>query len=308
MATDFGSSWVVITDALGAEKGLEFLKAEVTDISTLSDELLAGWSEAVLYQGFDVIRTICLLKKRYDDYTREIAGTVAKTASFNYLDKTGAQKEFSYSNKEKILKDVALILFLFANRGASWEKIKNKSRDEFVIVMGFFQEKYDINVEVRSAGVSLKADKIVVSRIAACFPLKVVEYFHAGLAKELLPMSKLGISNLSKDLLSNHMVGVVPHDLTEDGHALLFKVFLTCVYNDRVLHMKDRKYTSIEELLSYFTASYNSVAVPNTARLSACKKMGLISQTGVVEQSIVAHTDQIINKLQTTLCYQFATF
>lgn len=178
MATDFGRSWVEITDALGAEKGLEFLK--VTDISTLSDELLAGWSEAVLYQGFDVIRTIRLLKKRYDDYTREHAGTVAITASFNYLDKTGAQKELSYSNKEKILKDVALILFLFANRGASWEKIKNKSRDEFVIVTGFLQEKNDINVEVRSAWVSLKADEIIVSTIAVCFPLKVVEYFHAG--------------------------------------------------------------------------------------------------------------------------------
>lgn len=191
-----GDSWVEITNALGSEDGLAFLKDDVNDISTLADEMLAGWSEAVLYQGFDVIRTIRLLKSRHDKYAREKVNDAAEVASFEYTDKNGQKKEFKYTNKEKILKDVAMILFLFANRGASWDKIKNKSRDEFVTVMRFLQEKFDLNVEVRAAGVSLKADEIIVSRIAACFPLKVVEFFHSGHAKELFPMTKLGINGL----------------------------------------------------------------------------------------------------------------
>lgn len=242
----FGDSWIDITNALGGEEGLGFLKNDVADISTLSDELLAGWSEAVLYQGFDVVTTIHLMKKRHDAYTREREGKEAKVVSFNYTDKNGVVKEFKHTNKEKILRDVAMILFLFANRGASWDKIKNKSRDEFVEVMKFLQEKFELNVEVRAAGVSLKADEIIVSRVAACFPLKVVEFFHSGHAKELFPMTKLGIAGITRGVLSNHMVGVIPHGLTEKGHSLLFLVFLTCIYNDRVLHMKDRKYTGTD--------------------------------------------------------------
>lgn len=219
MAEVFGTSWTEITAALGANEGLEFLQLEVADLSMLSAETLAGWSEAVLYQGFDVVRTIRLMKKRYDEYTRDHAGDATIEVTFPYNDKDGSPKTFKYTNKERILKDVALILFLFSNRGASWDKIKNKSREEFQRIMDFLKEKYDINTDVRPAGVSLKADEIIVSRIAACFPLKVVEFFHAGLAKELFPLSKLGLMDVSKGVLSNHFVGVIPRDLSEEDHA-----------------------------------------------------------------------------------------
>nr|APG79219.1 nucleoprotein [Hubei insect virus 1] len=298
----FGQCWNEIMTSLKIDDSLDFLVTEIDDIVTQQDEILAGWSEAVLYQGFDVVRTLKILKKNFDDYMEDHRDDAPITVTFRYSKNDGGEGTFEYDNKRRILIDVSMILFLFANRGASWEKIKDKSREEFRIVMDFLKGKYNIDTTVREGGTTLKADDIIVSRIAACFPLKVVEFFHAGRAKALFHMNKLGVKNLSKGILSNHFVSVIPSGLDEKSQrSLLLMGFLTCALNDKVLHRKDGKYTKAEQMLVYFSASYNSVAVPNAARVRACKQMGILTSGGAAVAAIINAEDTFKANIAATI-------
>lgn len=97
----------------------------------LSAEALVGWEQAVRYQGFDVK---VLLKKIRQSYESDPIKHGEETVSFTF--KAGTEdKTFEYSKQEHIMKDIAMILYMFANRGTSWEHLKSKSRKGFQDIM-----------------------------------------------------------------------------------------------------------------------------------------------------------------------------
>lgn len=139
---------------------------------TIEDEELSNWEQAVRYQGFDVKILLKKLKASYIKYDT----AASESVSFTYKVKDG-ERTFRYTNKEHIMKDIALLLYMFANRGTSWLHLKQKSRLEFQTIMQWMEEKYQIDTNKRNAGESVGPEVVIVSRIAACFPLKVCEFF-----------------------------------------------------------------------------------------------------------------------------------
>lgn len=108
-------AWADITKWFAEDSSLKWIKDEIADFN-ISDNVLMGWEEAVRYQGFDVRVLLKKIKVSFDKY---MAKEVEDRVEFTYK-KEGVDQYFVYTNKEHIMKDIALILYMFANRGTSW--------------------------------------------------------------------------------------------------------------------------------------------------------------------------------------------
>lgn len=259
--------WTDITKWFAEDSALKWVKEDISEFD-ISDDILAGWEEAVRYQGFDVR---VLLKKIKSSHRKYIAKEAKDDVSFIF--KMGAtDQEFRYSNMEHIMKDIALILYMFANRGTSWEHLKQKSRAEFPKIMGWMEEKYGIDTSKRTPGSSVGPEVVLVSRIAACFPVKVCEFFNKGHGRVLFPITEIGIVAAPHCIYCNSFTSVIPLSSPETS-KLHFVSFYVHYLNDRVLHSDTGKYTKVKQMLTYYLAGYNSAAVPNTSRISFLNKL-----------------------------------
>lgn len=270
-------SWRIITEWFSEDKDLEWVKDGLVDF-TIQQEELAGWEQAVRYQGFDVK---ILLKKLKASFTR-YETQARETTSFIYKTKDG-DKTFSYSNKEHIMKDIALMLYMFANRGTSWTHLKQKSRKEFQDIMLWMEEKYQIDTSKREAGQSVGPEVVIVSRIAACFPLKVCEFFDNNHGRILFPLKEIDIASPTRSIYCGSFTSMIPmNDATYS--CLHYISFYTHYLNDRVLHADKGKYTKIKQMMTYYKAAHNSVAVPNGARLKYMITTNIIGKTTIVRE------------------------
>lgn len=170
---DMSDPWTEITRWFAEDRKLQWVKDDIANFK-IADDIVDGWEEAVRYQGFDVRVPLKKMRVSYEKYTGKES---VKEVSFMFK-KGNQDHEFKYSNKEHIMKDIAiaLILYMFANRGTSWEHLKQKSRAEFQEIMGWLEEKYSIDTTKRAPGSSVGPEVVLVSRIAACFPIKVCEF------------------------------------------------------------------------------------------------------------------------------------
>lgn len=211
------------------------------------------------------------MKRSHDTYITSTASNDVKT-TLRVKDKTVT---FNYTNMEKMMEDITFIIFIFATRGSDWEKIRNRSIEQIKTVMGWMADKYGIDTSKNIAGASLKPEAVTVPRIAACFPMKVCDFFHKGFGKPLISMSELPDGNefanvASKAILSSSFPACIPPAWVEKTSSIHYITFLVAVMNDDVLHRNDGKITSLTSMLSYYSACYRSNATPNKSRLAWC--------------------------------------
>lgn len=204
-----------------------------------------------------------------------------ETESFTYK-VAGENKLFTYSNNEHILKDIALILYMFSSRGTSWDHLKSKSREEFQTIMTWLEEKYDIDTTKRAPGPSVGPEVVIVSRIAACFDLKVYEFFDKGHGRILFPQNEIEIANPAKSIFCGSFTSLIPIN-DPNTRVLHYISFLTHYLNDRVLHADTGKYTKFRQMLTYYKAAHNSVAVPNSARLKYLTSVQVLGKNNALK-------------------------
>lgn len=140
--------------------------------------------------------------------------------------------------------------------------------------MGWLEEKYGIDTTKRAPGASVGPDVVLVSRIAACFPVKVCEYFDKSHGRVLFSVTEIGIEGAPRSIYCNSFTSVIPmgNPLLNPLHFISFYVHYL---NDRVLHSDTGKYTKAKQMLTYYLAGFNSVAVPNTARVKYLDKISV---------------------------------
>lgn len=140
--------------------------------------------------------------------------------------------------------------------------------------MGWLEEKYGIDTTKRAPGASVGPEVVLVSRIAACFPVKVCEYFDKSHGRVLFSVTEIGIEGAPRSIYCNSFTSVIPmgNPLLNPLHFISFYVHYL---NDRVLHSDTGKYTIAKQMLTYYLAGFNSVAVPNTARVKYLDKISV---------------------------------
>lgn len=99
--------------------------------------------------------------------------------------------------------------------------------------------------------------------------------------------------NDSKDvptcMLSSHFVGVLPSTSSMGGNNIHHTCFLAHILIDNVIHSKKRDFTSLDQILVYYSAAFKTDGVPNRSRILYCKNLGII--TGKENRIITLHEE-----------------
>lgn len=241
--------------------------------------MLVLWNQATLYQGFDIKRILRIMKVAYDTYTNE-ADNYNVEVIFVV---NGAQQTFRYSNKESMARDVSFLCFLFSTRGSTWEKFQAKSIEQLSTITDWLKAKYQIDDSVNDANSSLDPDTVTIPRIAACFPVKMCEYMALGYGKQLCTIAQMGLGNIpnvSPAVLSPFFNCTLPHAWCIQGHAPHIFFLLLHVYVDNTIHKKERDYTDLDTMLTYYSAAFRTPGVPQVTRVRYAINSGLSNATG----------------------------
>lgn len=246
-------------------------EAEIKALVSLPEEQLDLWRIATQYQGFDVKTIIKNMHRVSSNYmiSEDIKSQTEK------LRVGDVQKDFTYTNKEKMMTDISFLIFLFSTRGSDWVKIYSKSVNIVKHIMDWMKEKYEIDTARNAPGVSLRPEAVTLPRIAACFPMKVCDYFHKGFGKPLCGLGDLAadakvLENVSRAILCSYFPACLPAEWVKANTSIHFVPFWVAVLNDNVLHRADKKYTSLQAMFSYYSASYKSNATPQKSRVQWC--------------------------------------
>lgn len=285
--------WQAITDWYKSDPEIAVWFDGELEAIKINAQILKGWAEVGSYQGLDIKLILKKMKERHTNYVP--AGT---QISFMYRDAAGVEREFKYTDNEKLFKDVAMLIFIFSARGTSWEKMKKKSRKEFVDVMDLLQDKYDLNVTVRKPGTPLASEDITVSRVAACFPTVVADFFHSGLGKPLTTLAAIGLRAGTSALLCSSLPAIIPHNLQGNNRSIHALCFLVAVLNDNVIHRKDGHKTALTGIMTYYRTAFNSPGVPEQARKNWMKGKAVMTSNTEVAPAIVAAGDLAAEKIR----------
>lgn len=256
-------------------------ESEVKSLTSLPEAQLELWKVATQYQGFDVKIVLKAMRSSYESYMR-VESPQTATETLKVGDES---REFKYSNREKMMEDISFMIFLFSTRGSDWGKVRSKSIKIVQEIMDWLKEKYNIDTSKNLPGVSLKPEAITLPRIAACFPMKVCDYFHKGFGKPLCSLEELTpepgvMCRVSKALLCSYFPACMPSTWVKNNTSVHFVPFWVAVLNDNVLHRSDKKYTPLQNMFSYYSASYKSNATPMKSRVSWCIQRGLANEEG----------------------------
>lgn len=252
---------------------------EVKSLVSLPEAQLELWKVATQYQGFDVKVVLKAMRSSYDAYTR----TETQQQTSEILRVGDEQKEFKYSNKEKMMEDISFMIFLFSTRGSDWNKVRSKSIKIVQEIMDWMKEKYNIDTSKNLPGSSLRPEAITLPRVAACFPMKVCDYFHKGYGKPLCSVEELCpeaglMTRVSKAILCSYFPACMPSLWVKQNTSIHYVPFYVAVLNDNVLHRSDKKFTPLQNMFSYYSASYKSNATPQKSRVAWCISRGLSNE------------------------------
>lgn len=136
----------------------------------------------------------------------------------------------------------------------------------------------------RAPGTSVGPEVVLVSRFAACFPVKVCELFNPSHGRILFPISEIGLENAAKCIYCNSFTSVIPVGRT-DTRNLHYLSFYVHFLNDRVLHSDTGKYTKLKQNLTYYLAGHGSAAVPNQARVKFLQSCNILNKSGTLKEA-----------------------
>lgn len=246
-------------------------------LETISEEFTEIIVNAFGYQGFNPLKIMTLIHK---NYTRSMQTGSRLEYKIKYQTE-GVDNEFKYSNKESLTRDIQLIVLVFAQRGSVWKKISLKSNDGVNDIMEMLKEKLGFDEDLHDAGTALGPDVITIPRLIGCFPTLLCNAYHLGAGKLIFAISEVGLDpSLSRALATSHFAACIPPtwiDLQLNAHLYFF---LVCIKIDDVLHKKEQKYTTLEQMLAYYKATYNSPAFPIRSRANFCKSIKVSNTAG----------------------------
>lgn len=258
----------------------EILRGWLTDAeATLlaSDRIneLPIWKALLQYQGFDIKRILRNMFRAREDYMQRV--------EFHQVEvqlRVGQREVgFIYTNRETMAFDIEFLIFLFAERGSTNAKYVQKSIPELGQITDWLIEKYGIDIHVNLPLTALDPDLVTLPRIVACFPAKIFEYYHRDFGNTLTTFHDIGIDepgNLSRSILCPHFTALIPREVVRINYAIQMISFLVHVVTDDILHKKTGNYTELENIFIYYSAEYYTPGTPQRARVSFCRRMGLM--------------------------------
>lgn len=253
----------------------EWLTVEEEAIVLNNDpDILELWSLFTQYQGFDIKRILLNMRRSFTTYVAEVA-TQDTSVTFTVNGEDGV---FRYTNKESMARDVSFLCFLFSTRGSTWEKFQAKSVPQLSLVTGWLKAKYQIDDTVNDANSSLDPDVVTIPRIAACFPIKMCEYMGLGYGKKLCTLEQMGlggINGISNAVLSPFYNCTIPHSWCRIGQAPHIYFFIVHVYVDNTIHRKQRDYTDLDTMFTYYSAAFRTPGVPQMSRIKYSAMTGI---------------------------------
>lgn len=218
------------------------------------------------YQGFDPARLIVHMMKVHKEWEQKNS----KIADQIVSELTDTIK---IKRSEDFTKEMTILIILFLVRGSNVKKIALKSVTSMAKLIKFYAAKYSIFSREDSKEGSkevLSPTTVTLARIASCFPMMTVMIFHNDIGRTLAPPLKYFNTHLPRVVLSPGFAAVIPKDLSVD-ESIHHTVLYINLVNDKIINSnKKRKETSIESLISYHKAAFNSATLSEPLRVQVC--------------------------------------
>lgn len=177
------------------------------------------------------------------------------------------------TNNMEFKEDMQFLCLIFITRGSAYDKILRKSNEFVRGVMDMMKGKYGINTAKRGAGRPLDSTTITIPRISASFPALTVDLFDRKIGRPIVDPSIIfpGVE-LPRALFSPMASSMLPEHVNSPKAVMV----AIAIAIDDVLHPMDQK-TSLQNIYTYFMASYTSTAMTKFIKIEYCKKWGIIN-------------------------------
>lgn len=231
------------------------------------------WMAATQYQGFNIKTILMQMYKDSQDYITDKA-----RVEIEFKVRTpGGEKTFKYDNHQSMSRDITFLALIFSTRGSTWDKIIDKSVPELKDVLEWLKDKYQIDTTVHAAGKSLPPNVVTLPRIAGCMPLKMCELLVLNYGKRYCTLEQIGLNadlGINNAVLSPFFNCAIPISWCFAGRAPHIFNFLVHVYLDNTIHKKERDYTSLESMFTYYAAAFRTPGVPGASRIKYITNCG----------------------------------
>lgn len=257
---------------------------------------------ALEYQGFDpriVMRQIVRNRNSYLAMKKPLMEWDLSNVGDDFKIRSDTTPVNRFTNNEHLSKDLNFLIMMFLLRNNHISKIIQKSIQGLSDILEMLKEKYDINDEVRKSGTALGSKDVTLPRMAGVLPSVAVYMFHAQAVKEIVPFATIpGVSSSTEVETLEESIGIqVPsrspvshaiccpflpslHPFTKPGHTHLHALMIyVAIRVDDVIHKKEKNFTPLSDLLTYYRAGYESPATPEASRIEVCRKIKLMSKS-----------------------------
>lgn len=130
--------------------------------------------------------------------------------------------------------------------------------------------RYNIDTTPRGLMSPVAPNVITIPRICACFPHKICDIFDYGFGKILCSFDDLGIiehKEISKSILCTFSPALIPTETVTANKGIHLLFFIVQIINDTILHRKDKSNTDLEDMFTYYAASYRSAGTPQKSKV-----------------------------------------
>lgn len=264
----------------------ELSEADFSNIFNPSTHFLRLIRTAIEYQGFDpkvILRQLVRNKKTYDSMDHALLQWDMANVDDDFVIRDDTRMEDRFTNREKMTRDVSFLILLFLSRNNHISKIIKKAREGLSNVLDMLKEKYDINDDTRASGTQLGSSIVTLPRITGVFPAVAVRLFHQRAVKEIVLFESIPMTSeaISRGICCPFLPSTHPRDLRKGNHIHGLMLYVSVSLDD-IIHRKEKAYTSLDNLISYYRAGYESAAMPEKSRLEVFSRIGLLS-TGTTD-------------------------
>ncbi|KAI4481599.1 hypothetical protein M0802_013909 [Mischocyttarus mexicanus] len=194
----------------------------------------------------------------------------------------GVEDTLKYSTHESFVEDMQFLILIFLNRGAVTSKILKKSQEDFILCIKHLANKYGISTTEdrrRLRSTSLGPNVVTLPRIAACFPILTCSLFNSGYGRCIA--SKTMYTGKVLEAFFSPMFPSVVSRSVKDGAANLHpQLVLWATLIDNVIHQRDKP-TPLDQIWTYYLASFNSSVMIPEERHALCTKFGIVEEDGL---------------------------
>ncbi|KAI4476040.1 hypothetical protein M0802_014945 [Mischocyttarus mexicanus] len=186
-------------------------------------------------------------------------------------------------NSERMVEawDMQFLILIFINRGAVTSKILKKAQEDFVKCFKHLANKYGINTTEdrrRLRSTSLGPNVVTLPRIAACFPILTCSLFNSGYGR-IIASKAMYTGDIPEAFFSPMFPSVVSRSVQDGASNLHPQLVLWAKLIDNVIHQRDKP-TPLDQIWTYYLASFNSSVVIPEERHALSIKFGVVLDDG----------------------------